>query len=195
MDLMTVLRLLGTFAIIVPYLLAIFGRWKPNSYKFLLTNLIGSGLLIYLFSISGTEWIPFILLNTITVIGTIYQIIKLRKQGKLIRPLKQQTSEAKVIENLSYYIKRCGESANVKGWKINWHTYPQYLLATIDELMDSFERGWRNDNKKKAFIEIGDCFVRLFHICHDLEIPLEEILRKIMKDNERRKYKHGHARI
>ena len=96
---------------------------------------------------------------------------------------------------IAKYIKRCGESANKKGWKITWEHYPEYLLATIDELMDSFEKGWRDDNIKKASFEIGDCFVRLFHICHDLDIPIEEILEKIMKNNEKRKFKHGHKRI
>lgn len=96
---------------------------------------------------------------------------------------------------LREYIKRCGEAANKKGWYVTWDDYPEYCLAAIDELSDSFEKGWRNDDKKKMEMELGDCFIRLFHYCHDLDIPMEEILTKIMKNNERRKYKHGHKKI
>lgn len=96
---------------------------------------------------------------------------------------------------LKEYIKKSGESANRKGWKVTWETYPFYLLATIDELTDSFDRGWRDDNKEKAFEEIGDCLIRLFHIIHDLEIPIEEILARLMEENEKRPYKHGHVRL
>ena len=96
---------------------------------------------------------------------------------------------------LKEYIKRCGESANKKGWYVTWESYPEYLLAAIDELMDSFERGWRNDDKAKAEKEIGDCFVRLFHYCHDLDIDIEHVLEILMRNNERRTFKHGHKRI
>jgi NTP pyrophosphatase (non-canonical NTP hydrolase) len=96
---------------------------------------------------------------------------------------------------LREYVKRCGESANRHGWTITWPELPAYLMATIDELTDGFEKGWRNDNKEKMNEEIGDCFVRLFHICHDLDIDIETVLERIMKNNERRTYKHGHQRI
>jgi len=96
---------------------------------------------------------------------------------------------------LKEYIRLCGESANKHGWHVTWDDYPEYCLAAIDELMDSFEKGWRKNNKKKAEEEIGDCFVRLFHYCHDLDIPMEDILERIMKNNERRVYKHGNKRI
>jgi NTP pyrophosphatase (non-canonical NTP hydrolase) len=96
---------------------------------------------------------------------------------------------------LNEYIRLCGESANRKGWKVTWEHLPEFLMATIDELFDGFEKGWRNDKPIKMYTEVGDCFVRLFHICHDLDIPLEEILQKIMRNNERRVYKHGHKQI
>jgi len=96
---------------------------------------------------------------------------------------------------LEEYIKECGEAANEKGWVITWETLPRFLLATIDELTDAFESGWRDDKKEKANEEICDCLVRLFHICHDLEIPAEKILKRIMKNNKKRAYKHGHKRM
>lgn len=99
------------------------------------------------------------------------------------------------VVELKDLIKECGECANKHGWKVTWESYPEYILAAIDELMDSFERGWRNNNKEKAYDEIGDCFVRLFHYCHDLDIPLEDILKRLIKNNKKRSYKHGHKRI
>lgn len=99
------------------------------------------------------------------------------------------------IHDLKWYIKKCGESANKKGWLITWDSYPEYILATIDELTDSFEKGWRDDKKEKAFEEIGDCLVRIFHICHDLGIPMEKILKRLMKNNEKRAHLHGHVKM
>ena len=100
-----------------------------------------------------------------------------------------------VESEIEILIKECGESANAKGWKITWETFPTYIALTAHEVLDSVDKGWRNDDKKKAFVEIGDTFVRLFHICHDLNIPLKEILKKIMKNNRKRKYRHGHVKI
>lgn len=96
---------------------------------------------------------------------------------------------------LKELIKRCGEEANKKGWKVTWESYPAYLLATIDELTDSFDSGWRDDNKAKAYEEIGDCLIRLFHIIHDLEIPIEDILTRLLEENKKRPFKHGRKRI
>jgi len=67
----------------------------------------------------------------------------------------------KESKTLEYYIKECGEDANRHGWHVTWDDYPEYILAAIDELMDSFEKGWRKDNKIKAYEEIGDCFKNL----------------------------------
>lgn len=97
--------------------------------------------------------------------------------------------------DLKKYVKLCGESANRKGWIITWLDLPQYLMATIHELTDGFDRGWRDDNKEKMQEEIGDCLVRLFHMCHDLDIDIETILQRIMEENEKRPFKHGHKRI
>ena len=97
--------------------------------------------------------------------------------------------------DLREYIEICGKAANKKGWKINWETFPLYMALTAHEVLDAVDRGWRNDNKDKAFEEVGDAFVRLFHICYDLEIPIEMILEKILEENKKRPYKHGHKRL
>jgi len=92
-------------------------------------------------------------------------------------------------------IEICGKSANKKGWKITWETLPLYLLCTLHELTDGFDKGWRNNNHDKMNEEIGDCFIRLFHICYDLEIPIEEILDRLIKENKERPFKHGHENL
>lgn len=97
--------------------------------------------------------------------------------------------------NLREYIKFCGESANRKGWFITWEHLPEYLMATIHELTEGFDSGWRDDNKAKMSEEVVDCLVRLFHIAHDLNIPVETILTRVMEENEKRPYKHGRARM
>ena len=97
--------------------------------------------------------------------------------------------------DLEEYVERCGKSANEKGWKVTWENLPTYILATIDELTDGFEKGWRDDQKDKMFEEIGDCLIRIFHICHDLEIPIEKILEWLMEENKRRPRLHGHRKM
>lgn len=97
--------------------------------------------------------------------------------------------------DLKEYVRRCGESANRKGWLITWEHLPEYLMATIHELTDGFDTGWRDDDGAKMSEEIADCLVRLFHICHDLNIPIEDILARIMEENEKRPHKHGRVRM
>ena len=96
---------------------------------------------------------------------------------------------------LREYIKKCGESANRKGWNVTWEELPAFLMATIDELTDGFEKGWRDDKPDKMWTELGDCLVRIFHICHDQNVDMETILQRLMKNNEKRKKLHGHKRI
>jgi len=96
---------------------------------------------------------------------------------------------------LREYIKKCGESANRKGWKVTWENLSEFLILTIHELTDGYDKGMRDDNREKMQEEIGDCLIRLFHIIHDLEIPIEEILKRLMEENERRPYLHGHKRL
>jgi len=97
--------------------------------------------------------------------------------------------------DLKEYIEKCGKSANKKGWVITWETLPLYLMCTLHELTDGFDRGWRDNKEEKMYEEIGDAFIRLFHICHDLDIPIEEILDKLIEENKTREYKHGHENI
>jgi NTP pyrophosphatase (non-canonical NTP hydrolase) len=99
------------------------------------------------------------------------------------------------VHDLKWYIIKCGESANKKGWTVTWEDLPAYLMATIHEVTSGFDEGWRDDNKEKMAEEIGDCFIRLAHICHDLNIDLEEIVQRLMKENESRPFKHGRKRI
>ena len=108
---------------------------------------------------------------------------------------RQEENGKSNSRNLKWYIEKCGESANRKGWFITWEHLPEYLMATIHELTDGFDTGWRDDDETKMSEEIADCIVRLFHICHDLNIPIEDILTRIMEENEKRPHKHGRKRM
>lgn len=101
---------------------------------------------------------------------------------------------------LNQLIKECGEAANKKGWTIKWdgtakESFPIFMTLTAHEILDAVDKGWRDNNKKKAFEELGDGFVREFHICHDLNIPMQDILKRIMKENEDRPYRHGRVKL
>jgi len=97
---------------------------------------------------------------------------------------------------LDELITKCGQAANRKGWEIKWdgtarESFPTSVMLTAHELLDAIDKGWRDDNRAKAFEELGDSLVRHFHICHDLNVPMATILRRIMAENEKRPYKHG----
>jgi len=88
-------------------------------------------------------------------------------------------------------IEECGKEANKKGWKVDWKSFPIYMALTAHEVLDSVDKGWRNDDRKKAMEEIGDTLIRLFHIIHDMNFPIEDELRRIMRNNKRREFRHG----
>jgi hypothetical protein len=97
---------------------------------------------------------------------------------------------------LTGLIKKCGEAANKKGWRVKWdgparESFPTFVTLTAHELLDAVDKGWRDNNRPKAFEELGDSLVRHFHIIHDLNVQMPTILRRILKENENRPYKHG----
>lgn len=103
------------------------------------------------------------------------------------------------IENysisLNYFVKQTTLNANKHGWKIEWNEkLPTYLMLIVTEISEAMEE-FRDDNKEKFNVEIADVLIRLFHLCGDLGIPIEEVLKKKMLLNETRDYHHGRKRI
>ena len=66
-------------------------------------------------------------------------------------------------------------------------------MLVVTELSEAAEvyREHKANWKEKFEEEIADTFIRLAHLCGDLEIDIEKAILRKMKINEKRPYKHG----
>ncbi len=64
----------GGAIILIAYLLELFHHIDPYNKTFLAANIIGSTLLVYYAYLLNS--IPFIILNTAWVLGSIYELVK-----------------------------------------------------------------------------------------------------------------------
>lgn len=97
-------------------------------------------------------------------------------------------------KTLEEYIEICGKAANEKGWKVNWENFPIFMALTAHEILDAIDKGWRDDNAKKAEEEIADSLIRLFHICYDMSFDIN-VLNRVIRNNRKRVYHHGRKRL
>jgi len=90
-------------------------------------------------------------------------------------------------------------NANKHGWKILWNknVIDKKVLSIGDalslchsELSEALE-DYRDDNKEHFKEEIADEFIRLCHLCGDLDIDIEEEIHKKMLKNRNRPLNHG----
>lgn len=114
------------------------------------------------------------------------------------------------LKSLREWIEFCQKNANEHGFKVIWERKEgpmnpiEKLMKIVSELSEAMEayvaQAKPNDGKNKIHCdnwrehfeeEIADVFIRLFHMCGDLEIDLEKILEKKMKYNKKRKFRHG----
>ena len=67
------------------------------------------------------------------------------------------------------------------------------LMLVVTELSEAAEvyREQKKNWEEKFEEEIADTFIRLFHLCGDLEIDIEKAIRRKMEINRKRPYKHG----
>ncbi len=105
-------------------------------------------------------------------------------------------------------IKDCQENANKHHWKITWNTadyisnLKNYKSLTVgdalalchSELSEALE-SYRDDDKKHFSEEIADTFIRLFHLCGDLNLDIEAAIHKKMAKNISRPINHGGGNI
>jgi NTP pyrophosphatase (non-canonical NTP hydrolase) len=107
---------------------------------------------------------------------------------------------AKQIEE---YIDYCKDNAHSHGWVIVWdidnvQTFPHQKILSIgdaialchSELSEALEA--HRDNDIKQFSEeIADEFIRLFHLCGDLNIDIVSEINLKMEKNKNRPVNHG----
>lgn len=114
------------------------------------------------------------------------------------------------LPSLKKWIKCCQKNANDHGFFVDWSRPEgpmnpmEKLMKIVSECSEAMEAYCAQttpndgkheihcDNWKEHFEEeIADIFVRLFHMCGDLDIDIEKALEKKMKYNQERPYKHG----
>ncbi len=107
-----------------------------------------------------------------------------------------EQAEQKTDWYLKELIEKSQQSANLKGFKVDWDSAPTYLMLIVTELSEAMEQ-WRDDHKEGFKEEIADAFIRLFHLVGDLGLK-EEMVKSILaklRFNETRPYKHGRAKL
>jgi len=107
----------------------------------------------------------------------------------------------RLIPNL---VKECKLNANKHGWFIIWnieniiHKDEDIKVLSIgdtialchSELSEALE-SFRDNDLEHFKEEIADEFIRLFHLCGDLNINIEEEINKKMEKNKSRPKNHG----
>jgi NTP pyrophosphatase (non-canonical NTP hydrolase) len=103
--------------------------------------------------------------------------------------------------------KQCQKTANAHGWKIRWNIKEKeygeaankdYKILSIgdaialchSELSEALE-AYRDNDKTHFSEEIADEFIRLFHLCGDLNIDINKAICMKMAVNELRPKNHG----
>ena len=110
-------------------------------------------------------------------------------------------SKFKNIENISLrdFVKECRLNANNHGWYVRWEKLgddkevfdvPTALMLIVTELSEAMEE-YRDNNKEEFSVEMADVFIRLCHLCGDLDIDIERVMKTKMLINEARPYHHG----
>jgi len=115
-----------------------------------------------------------------------------------------------LTRSVKEWIKYCKRVANEHGFKIVWERKEaplnpmEKLMLVVSECGEAME-AYRAQNKPNNGVnkihcdnwrecfeeEVADIFVRLYHMCGDLGIDLEEILEKKMRYNKKRPFRHG----
>ena len=100
---------------------------------------------------------------------------------------------------ISKLIKESTKMANDHGWSVVWNktSTSSTVLSVGDkialihsELSEALE-AYRDDDKYEFGVEIADTFIRLFHLCGDLDIDIEKFIEEKMEKNRTRPPKHG----
>jgi NTP pyrophosphatase (non-canonical NTP hydrolase) len=111
--------------------------------------------------------------------------------------------------DINKLVQKATENANKHGWKVYWHlmideedvdtntrylSTPEALCLCHSELSEALEE-YRNENKEKFATEIADEFIRLLHLCGDLNINIASFINAKMSINEKRPINHGRKNL
>jgi len=109
------------------------------------------------------------------------------------------------MKTLKELTEECTKNANNHGWFIFWGkiynlindskenrkmSIGDTLCLCHSELSEALE-AYRKDDKENFKEEIADEFIRLFHLCGDLNIDIETEIVKKMEVNKSRPKLHG----
>lgn len=112
-------------------------------------------------------------------------------------------------ENLNELKRWATMVANSKSWKIVWDRYDMVSSVPIpyeqtnltvgealslchSELSEALE-AYRDNDREHFAEEIADEFIRLLHLCGDLDIDIVKSINEKMLKNQQRPVKHGRA--
>jgi NTP pyrophosphatase (non-canonical NTP hydrolase) len=84
----------------------------------------------------------------------------------------------------------CHDIAKTKGFWDNERNIGEMLMLIVTELSEAME-AYRSQDDDGFREEIADTFIRMFDLCGGLKIDIEKEIKKKMKRNKDRPYKHG----
>lgn len=93
-----------------------------------------------------------------------------------------------LINNL---IEECHHIAKRKGWWEEARNDGELIALMHSELSEALEAMRNHGEKENIAEELADCCIRIFDYCGARGINLEEALRKKIKYNKTRPYRHG----
>jgi NTP pyrophosphatase (non-canonical NTP hydrolase) len=92
--------------------------------------------------------------------------------------------------NLKELVKKSHNTAIAKGFWEDKRQVSECLMLIVTEIAEACEADREAD--RQAFEEeIADTFIRLGDLCGWLNIDIEDAIKRKMKINEGRTYKHG----
>lgn len=106
-------------------------------------------------------------------------------------PMGDQIKELAKRKTINQLVNEAYETAKSKGW----HDQPREMgtrLALIHgEVSEAMEADRRHEGKDRVAEELADVIIRIFDLCGEEDIDLEEAVLKKMEYNKTRTYKHG----
>ena len=116
-----------------------------------------------------------------------------------------------MIKDLTKLQTKAQLIANQHNWKVRWNERELGTVADVSkgyrylsigdaialchsELSEALEE-YRNEDKENFAIEIADEFIRLLHLCGDLNIDITSYINMKMSINEKRPINHGRKNL